>query len=220
MSSASLHDPRIVSLYQYYRVDRSVSTYVRRVADHYSVPTLERLATRGRAAARRAAVLALGVLGDYGSNAVLGRALIDSDRGVRMLAEVSIRKVWCRVGNTAQRHSLRMAVRLNETRRYQQAVQETTKLIHQTPWLAEAWNQRGLGYFYQGDYDAALRDLHQALQINPYHFSVAATMGRCYIKQNDGLSALNAFRRALQLNPNMEEVRVEMMRLRRRLKED
>jgi len=35
----------------------------------------------------------------FHSNAVLGHALVDIDRGVRILAETSIRAVWCRDGS-------------------------------------------------------------------------------------------------------------------------
>jgi predicted O-methyltransferase YrrM len=42
--------------------------------------------------ARRAAILALGALGDYTSNTAMGRALQDADRGVRILADNAIRQ--------------------------------------------------------------------------------------------------------------------------------
>ena len=66
----------------------------------------------------------------------------------------------------------------------------------------------------------AIRDCHQALEINPYHFTAAAGMGQCYLLQDNPVAALEAFRRALRLNPGMEEVRAQVVRLQRSLKED
>jgi len=69
--------------------------------------TLERLlAPTRRAAAVAPAALALGYVGNYESNAALGRALQDLDRGVRTMAENSLRAVWCRAGTASQQQLL------------------------------------------------------------------------------------------------------------------
>ena len=129
---------------------------------------------------RRAAVLALSCIGDYSSNAVFGRALVDRDRGVRTIAESGIRELWCRIGNRQQRKCCKI-VRLNDSKRYEEAARLATELIHNSPWIAEAWCQRGTAHYHLGQYDAAIRDCHQALEINPYHFTAAAGMGQCYM---------------------------------------
>ena len=69
-----------------------------------------------------------------------------------------------------------------------------------------------------GSLDAAIRDCHQALEINPYHFQAAAVMGEAYEMQHNLVAALESFRRALRLNPNMEEVRARVIQLQRALK--
>ena len=68
--------------------------------------------------------------------------------------------------------------------------------------------------------NAAIRDCHQALEINPYHFTAAAGMGQCYLLQDNPVAALEAFRRALRLNPGLEEVRTQVVRLQRSRKQD
>ena len=73
-------------------------------------------------------------------------------------------------------------------------------------------------HFHLGQYDAATRDCHQALEINPYHFQAAAVMGEAYEMQHNLVAALESFRRALRLNPNMEEVRARVIQLQRALK--
>ncbi len=220
MNHDSSQNPLIVELYEAYLVDQVSADFVKGVSQRYTIATLERLARQGRRTARRGAVLGLSFLGDYESNATLGHALIDRDRSVRTLAENGIQSVWFRVGSENQRQVLRTISRLNRSKQYDEAMQEATDLIHQSPWLAEAWNQRGLAYSHKGDFASSIRDRHQALEINPYHFVAAAGMGSCYLRQENRIAALESFRRALRLNPSMEDVRVHVVRLQRSLKEE
>src|SRR4051794_16047657 len=85
---------QILDLYQVYLKDQDTNRFTRLVSKRYSVGTLERLTRHEVREVRRAAVLALGILAGYDSNAVLGRSLIDEDRVVRTLAENGIRSLW------------------------------------------------------------------------------------------------------------------------------
>jgi tetratricopeptide (TPR) repeat protein len=212
--------PLLVAFYNRYLASCDSALFAKRAAGRYTCGTLERLAENGDHITRRAAVLALSMIGDYSSNAVLGRALVDRDRGVRTIAESGIRELWCRVRGRAQRHALRTVVTLNDERQHAEAARVASKLIQESPWIAEAWCQRGTANYHLGQYDAAIRDCHQALEINPYHFTAAAGMGQCYLLQNNSVAALEAFRRALRLNPGLEEVRAQVVRLQRSLKQD
>jgi tetratricopeptide (TPR) repeat protein len=215
-----LRSPVIVAYYHRYLNHQDSAVFIHQVSERYTCESLERLVVMGDCIARRAAVLALSCVGDFSSNAVLGRALVDRDRGVRSIAASGIRELWCRVGNRQQRQLLQIIVRLNDSKRYEEAIHTATDLIHESPWIAEAWCQRGTAHYHRGQYEAAVRDCHQALEINPYHFTAAAGMGQCYLLQNNPVAALEAFRRALRLNPGLEEVRAQVVRLQRSLKED
>lgn len=218
MDSRTSRTPVLITYYHEYLDNQDSARFVRDVARRYSCATLERILTEGDRIARRGAALALGYMGDYSCNAAMGRALVDRDRGVRTIVENGIREVWCRVGSREQRLALRTVIRLNQTKRYEEAVSVAGSLIHESPWIAEAWCQRGTAYYHLGQYDASIRDCHQALEINPYHFTAAAGMGQCYLLQDDPASALEAFRRALRLNPGMEEVRAQVVQLQRSIK--
>lgn len=220
MDTPRVRTPVLVIYYNRYLTNSDCAMFVKRVARRYSCATLERIASMGDCVARRAAVLGLSLLGDYSSNSVLGRALVDRDRGVRTIAESGIRELWCRVGSGQQREMLRDVADLNDERRHSEAARLATELIHNSPWIAEAWCQRGTAHYHLGQYDAAIRDCHQALEINPYHFTAAAGMGQCYMLQDNPVAALEAFRRALRLNPGLEEVRAQVVRLQRSLKKD
>lgn len=212
--------PRIIADYQRYLNEQDSAGFIKRVSKHYTCASLERLAEMGDRAARRGAVLALGFMGDYSSNAVVGRALTDRDRGVRTIAENSIRELWRRVGAREQRMAIQNLVRLNQAKRYEDVVRLATELIHDSPWIAEAWCLRGTAHFHLGQYEAAIRNCHQALEINPYHFTAAAGMGQCYLMQENPVGALEAFRRALRLNPGMEEVRAQVIQLQRTIRDE
>lgn len=218
MSTDAFRTPILVEYYRQFLADQDSAAFVKSVAQLYMPATLERVSTCGERMARRAAVLSLGYLGEYDSNSTLGRALVDCDRGVRALAESAIRNLWMRVGTQKQRKQLRAIARHNQAKQYEQALELATRLIHESPWVAEAWCQRGTSYFHLGMYDAAIRDCHQALEINPYHFTAAAGMGQCYMLQNNPVASLESFRRALRLNPSMEEVRAQVIRLQRAFK--
>ena len=220
MDTRRVRTPILVIYYNRYLTNNDCAMFVKRIARRYSCPTLERLLTVGDHVTRRAAALALSLLGDYEANSSLGRALVDRDRGVRTIAESGIRQLWCRVGSREQRETLCRVVDLNDERRHTEAARLATELIHSSPWIAEAWCQRGMAHYHLGQYDAAIRDCHQALEINPYHFTAAAGMGQCYLLQDNPVAALEAFRRALRLNPGLEQVRAQVVRLQRSLRQD
>jgi len=96
VSSESPRIPLLSCLYQEYLDNHDSAEFSRRASQSYSQGTLERLAEHESRPVRRAAVLALGFLGDYQANHVMGRALNDEDRTVRILAEDGIRNVWKR----------------------------------------------------------------------------------------------------------------------------
>ena len=82
---------------------------------------------------RRAAVFALGFLGDFQDNHSLGCALVDEDRTVRTLAENSIRCVWMRTGTPAQRRELDVLIRLLAARQFDEVIRRATRLLEAAP---------------------------------------------------------------------------------------
>ncbi len=183
MSDAdNIRPPLLERVYHGYLVDQDATTFMRRVADRYSTATLERLMQVGPRLTRRAAALALGLIGDYRSNAVLGQALHDEDRGVRTLAENSLRTVWCRDGSSAQREALERIIRLNANQSYREAVQQATWLIDEVANFAEVWNQRAIAYYGLARYVESIHDCRQAVELNPFHFGAVAGLGQCYLQ--------------------------------------
>ena len=217
--SEQVRHPVLTELYEQFLADEDAAAFVHRVAQRYNPATLERLATRGSRLVRRAGVLALGYLAQFESNATLGRALSDSDRGVRLLAENAIRSVWVRAGREEQRREINAIIALNTTKCYAEARIRACRLIAGAAWFAEAWNQRAIANYCTKRYEESIQDCQQALELNPYHFGAAAGMGQCYLKLGGQAMALEAFRRALRINPNLEGVRANVVYLERALEE-
>ena len=220
MSTDPTRPPFLLVLYQQYLTHQDSACFVREVSCLYTIGTLQRLARHASREVRRAAVLSLGFIGDYGANHTLGCALLDDDRTVRTLAENGIRTVWTRAGNEAERKELGTILRLNAARLSQDAVGRATRLIERAPWFAEAWHQRATAHSALGRLIESIRDCHQALEINPYHFVAATSMGQAYLQLDNPVSALECFRRALRLNPDLEGVRAQVVRLTRMVEDN
>jgi len=219
VSSDSPRLPLLCRLYQQYLDDQDPADFIAKASQSYTPGTLRRLAEHESRQVRRSAILAIGFLGDYQENPIMGRALHDEDRTVRMLAENGIRNVWTRAGNDEERQALEAVIHLNSTRQFEEAAEQATQLVESAPWFAEAWNQRAIARFALDQFAESIRDCHQALEINPYHFAAAAGMGRAYLELGNPVSALESFRRALRLNPDLEGVRAQVTRLARMIED-
>lgn len=217
MSLSGSRHPKLNRYYQQYLNDEDAAAFIKAVSQHYTVGTLSRLCEHETRVTRRAAAMAIGFLADYRENAVLGRALHDEDRGVRLIAENGIRELWQRDGSEAQRQQLRIIIRRNTAGHFTQAIEIADALIDEAPWFAEAWNQRAIAYFNLNRFADSVGDCHQALELNAYHFAAAVGMGNCYLELNDAFAALENFRRALRVNPSLEGVRAQVEYLQRAL---
>jgi tetratricopeptide (TPR) repeat protein len=217
VKSGSVSKPLLNELYARYLDDENTAAFIGAVSQRYLIGTLERLASAGSVVTRRAATLAISYVGQYDSNGVLGRALHDHDRCVRLIAENGIRELWQRDGTPAQQERLKVIVRQNASQQFKAAAAAATALIEEAPWFAEAWNQRGIARFHCDAYTESADDCQQTLELNPYHFAAAVGLAHCYLQLDDVFAALESFRRALQLNPDMEEIRIQVEHLERML---
>ncbi len=172
------------------------------VRERYSEGTLQRvLTTAADVQARRAAALAVGLVGTGASVPAAAAALHDDDPLVRRFAVGSLWELWFRAGTDEQNARLQEAVREpNATR----ARAELDDLIREAPSFAEAHNQRAIWFFKQGEFARAVEDCETVLRLNPHHFGAAAGMGQCLLKLNRPRAALRVFRQALEINPGLD----------------
>jgi tetratricopeptide (TPR) repeat protein len=217
MSEPTLRRPILAELYEQFLADRDQAAFIHRVAERYNTATLERLVLHTTRWVRRGAVLALGAVGDFSSNTVLGHALIDCDRGVRILAETAIRALWCRDGSWNQQQELARVIGLNAAEKHDAARSAASRLIEENKQLAESWNQRAIANFAIERYLESIADCRRTLDLNPFHFGASAGLGQCHMQLGDHQAALDTFRHTLKINPSMEGVRANVVYLQKLL---
>lgn len=170
------------------------------VRSKYTEGTLQRLLTSPVDTSRRAAALALGLVGTLKSNAPLAAALRDPDTLVRKFSADSLWEVWFRGGTAEQSARLREATALPD---FAQVLAALDDLVREAPDFAEAYNQRAVVLFRRGDFAKSIADCEATLRLNPYHFGAASGMGQCLLRLNKPKAALRAFRQALEINPDL-----------------
>jgi tetratricopeptide (TPR) repeat protein len=215
VSANSIRIPLLDRFYRQYLDDEISSRFIKHVSQHYTIETLERLAADGQVVSRRGAVLALGFLGSFRSNEVLGLALHDSDRAVRLLAEHGIRELWFRDGDPVQQRQLQKIAHLNQSQKFDEANQLANQLIESAPQIAEIWNQRGIALFNMEQYEDSLIECQQAIHLNPYHFSAIVGKGHCFLNLEMTLSAMECFAAAIEIHPGLDSVRAHLQHLKK-----
>jgi tetratricopeptide (TPR) repeat protein len=171
------------------------------VAAHYTEGTLQRLLAADDVTTRRAAALALGLIGTPAAVPATAAALHDPDARTRRLAADALWQMWFRGGTDDQNARLEEAAADPDAARARTALDA---LIGEAPEFAEAHNQRAIWFFKRGDFAHAVADCETVLRLNPHHFGAAAGMGQCLLKLGRPRAALRAFRQALDINPDLD----------------
>ena len=183
---------------------KSLNEFRHRVAARYTEGTLQRLLLSPDFRARRAAALALGLLGTLASNPHLAAALRDEDREVRTIAGNGLWSLWFRADSEENSRTLQRVMRMSNP---EKMLAGFDALIAKAPRFAEAYNQRAILHFRLEEYQKSIEDARRVLKLNPYHFGAQSGMGQAYMKLRKPRAALRAFRRAYRMNPELQGVR-------------
>ncbi len=84
------------------------------------------------------------------------------------------------------------------------------ELVAAHPAYAEAWNQRAILRYLQGDLDGSLADIAQVLSLEPRHFGALSGRGQCLFRLERYREAAAAFHDALSINPWLDAVRMQL----------
>lgn len=199
----------LVDYYEAFLRDRDLDQFRDRVLARYTEGTLARvLVSSASVPARRAAVLALGVLGSFEEcNPSLGRALRDSDPVVRAMADSALWAIWFRADSPENNQTLDEVRLLISRQKLDAAVDLATKLIARAPKFAEAYNQRAIALFFQGRFAESAEDCKRVLQLNPYHTGAVSGLAQCQLQLNQPQEALKSLKRAAKLQPYSQSIR-------------
>ena len=105
---------RLVAAYRRYLASTDAPQYALDIDRYYSTSTLLTILSRSDIEMRRAASMALGMLGDHSAIEPLGRALADHDRGVRLAADDSFRALLIRDAAPTHHQQLLQVMHLND----------------------------------------------------------------------------------------------------------
>jgi tetratricopeptide (TPR) repeat protein len=181
----------------------ALENFGRLVQDQYSEATLGRLLTSHDPTCRRAAVVALGLVGTMAVNGAVASLLQDRDRLVRYLASDALWAIWSRGYSEQYNVELQQLLRQTDVRL---KLAGLDALVRRATDFAEAYNQRAILYYRLGKFRKAIADCEKVIRLNPHHFGAAAGMAQCYLKLNKPRAALRSFRVALAINPNLDDV--------------
>lgn len=209
----------LLTYYQRYLNDGETAQFIAAVARKYSVNTLQRLVASGDRFSRRAAALALGLLGDVYSCSVLGPLLRSRDRKLRLVVDDAMRAIAAREGTANERQQLELIVRFNECGNFERSVELATQLIEASGGTAEVFHQRSLALFQLDFVSQAIEDCRQALKLNEFHYAAMVGLGHCHLELGDLLESLFWFRRAVEVYPDLEPVRLQIRRLEKAIQE-
>lgn len=114
-------------------------------------------------------------------------------------------QVWTLAPDEAAQDMLDRGMAKRQVYDFAGAVEVFSDLIAYCPDYAEGWNQRAFARFLQEDYEAALRDLDEALARSPTHTAAMSGKALTLIRMGRARQAQSVLREALTLNPWLPE---------------
>ena len=75
-----------------------------------------------------------------------------------------------------------------------------SKALQLSPNLTEAYEKRGILYFFQGKFDNVIQDFQMYIKLSPPKAEAYRMLGMGYLKSGDGPSAIFNFTRAIELD--------------------
>lgn len=217
MTNPALRTSRLVAGYRRYLSTANSLRFADELSQCYLPSTLAKLLTCGGVEVRRAAALALGIFGDATTAECLGRALADSDRGVRLAADDAFRATLVRDAAPLHHQQLLQIMHLNDGGEFAAALSPAMILVHQAPNYVEAQHQLGVCWEGLRDDEKARQAFGRCLWLCRFHYPAWQGFGRCCLEAGDLPGALRALERAVDICPDLESPRAQARAIRRRL---
>lgn len=130
--------------------------------------------------------------------------------------EVRITHLWFEQASPSARLLIGRGVRDLDAGAYDDAVEDFSDAIALEPGLAEAWHQRAVARWRQGDTPGAIRDIEEALKREPRHFAALQTLADISEARKDWRGAYAAWQKLLEIDPKTPGGAERLKDLRRR----
>lgn len=120
---------------------------------------------------------------------------------------------WLESGSDAADLVMERAVTAQSQGELELARELYDRVISIQPEYAEAYNRRASVFLLNDQYDEALRDVNEALRLEPRHFGAWMGLGRVLEELGARDEALEAYREALKVHPTLGPAKAAEARL-------
>jgi tetratricopeptide (TPR) repeat protein len=138
---------------------------------------------------------------------LLGQLRQAENEAAAKAAEQAVWNAWMRSGSPTVDLLVQQAEKAIADRQYRVAISILSTAIELEPEFPEVYNRRATAYYLSRQFDLALADAEQTLELEPRHFAALAGLGVIYREMGDQRAALEAFRRALAIHPFLSAAR-------------
>ena len=128
--------------------------------------------------------------------------------------EAEIWTIWLEIDDSASARLLRQGSDAMARRLYPIAIHSFNRLIDRSPNFAEGWNRRATLHYLMGNDEASIRDIEQALALEPRHFGALSGLGLIMLRNDRPAAALRSFEAALEVHPHLPAARAHLAPLR------
>lgn len=137
--------------------------------------------------------------------------------GARMVEQM-IWGVWLESDSDTVNLLMQRGVKAMHDRRFEVALEMFSTIIELQPRFAEGWNKRATLYYLMGRFEDSISDVEKTLELEPRHFGALSGLGLIYTQLEDEEQALKAYEQALAVNPHLPNAKIEVKRLKKRVR--
>ena len=130
--------------------------------------------------------------------------------------EAHVRQLWMDQSSPAVSLLMSRGLRDQKAGAHEEAIADFTDAITLDPAYAEAWHERAIARYDQGDTMGAIRDIEETLKREPRHFGAWATLARIAESRKDWKGAYAAWQKVLDIDPKMPGGEGRLKDLKRR----
>lgn len=127
------------------------------------------------------------------------KAAPDEQTAVRL--EGQLEETWLRSGSPAVTLLMSRGLRTLQAGEDDEAVNSFSDAITLQPDVAEAWHQRALARYHEGDVNGAIHDLEETVQLEPRDFAAFHTLTDIATAREDWKGAYAAWQKVMELDP-------------------